>query len=83
MSNGDTVSNFSKWFRDNMLRPSALKSLLGQANSGGVRATLLINREGSLVAYAGAEDTEARIQGAIAASLWWVGLKSSLFLASD
>lgn len=55
-----------------MLRPSALKSLLGQANSGGVRATLLINAEGSLIAYAGVEDAEARIEGAIAASIWWV-----------
>ena len=55
-----------------MLRPSALKSLLGQANRGGVRATLLINGEGSLIAYAGVEDTEARIEGAIAASIWWV-----------
>lgn len=53
-----------------MLRPSALKSLLGQANSGGVSSTLLLNREGSLVAYAGVVDTEARVNGAIAASIW-------------
>jgi hypothetical protein len=53
-----------------MLRPSALKSLLGQANSGGVHSTFLLNREGSLVAYAGLEDTEARVDGAIAASIW-------------
>ena len=53
-----------------MLRPSALKSLLGQANSGGVKSTLLLNREGSLVAYSGVEDTEARLNGAIAVSNW-------------
>ena len=53
-----------------MLRPSALKSLLGQANSGGVESTFLLNREGSLVAYAGLEDTQARVDGAIAASIW-------------
>ncbi len=53
-----------------MLRPSALKSLLGQANSGGVKSTLLLNREGSLVAYSGVEDTEARLNGAIAVSIW-------------
>jgi hypothetical protein len=32
----------------------------------------LLNREGSLVAYAGSEDSEARIEAAIAASIWFV-----------
>lgn len=60
-----------------MLKPSALKSLLSQANSGGVHSTLLLNREGSLVSYSGVSDNEARVNSAIAASIWAAYEKSA------
>lgn len=54
-----------------MLCPAALRSLLGQANSGGAGSTLLISREGSVLAHAGSASDRAAIVGAAVASNVW------------
>jgi len=44
--------------------------VLRQATTGGVKATLLLNPDGSLLAYAADSDREAHIVAAIASSVW-------------
>lgn len=54
-----------------MLCPSALKSLLNQANTGGVDSTLLISREGSVMAHSGStSERHAMITAAVASNTW-------------
>ena len=56
-----------------MLCPAALKSLLNQANTGGVDSTLLINKDGSLLVSSGnSTDRHAMITAAVASNVWGV-----------
>jgi predicted regulator of Ras-like GTPase activity (Roadblock/LC7/MglB family) len=53
-----------------MLKPKALTRVLEQANTGGIHCTLLLNLEGSLMAYAGKSEKKEHITAAIAANIW-------------
>lgn len=53
-----------------LLKPKSLNNVLAQANTGGVRCTLLMNLEGSLLAHAGSSNTEAVTIAALASTIW-------------
>ncbi len=54
-----------------MLCPAALRSLLNQANTGSVGSTLLINRDGSVLAHSGStSDRHAIVTAAVASNAW-------------
>eukprot|EP00051_Salpingoeca_urceolata_P006316 m.83848 g.83848 ORF g.83848 m.83848 type:complete len:124 (-) comp14777_c2_seq1:81-452(-) len=53
-----------------MLRPRALADVLRQTTTGGVRETMLVQHDGSLVAYANQEQQESQVAGAIASNIW-------------
>ncbi|XP_067945926.1 ragulator complex protein LAMTOR2-like [Watersipora subatra] len=52
-----------------MLKPKVLTQVLNQANSGGVKSTLLLTTEGSLLACAGYDDQEMHV-AALAGNIW-------------
>lgn len=53
-----------------LLKPKSLNNVLAQANTGGVRCTLLLNHEGSLLAHAGGTSNEAITIAALASTIW-------------
>lgn len=54
-----------------MLRPAALTSVLGQANTGGVRCTILFDRDGNSISSAGEwPNSDSDICAAVAANIW-------------
>lgn len=53
-----------------LLKPKSLNSILARTNTGGVKCTLLLNHEGSLLAYAGSSSTEAITIAALASTIW-------------
>ncbi|KAI9328550.1 hypothetical protein BDR26DRAFT_54154 [Obelidium mucronatum] len=53
-----------------MLKSRVLTEVLGQANSGGVKATLLLNPDGALVGFSGGSESEARQNAAVVSNIW-------------
>lgn len=53
-----------------MLRTRTLVSTLSQVLTGGVEGTIVMNRDGMLLAYAGYDDKGAKMVSAIASSIW-------------
>ncbi|KAH8553462.1 hypothetical protein BGW37DRAFT_422766 [Umbelopsis sp. PMI_123] len=61
-----------------MLKPKVISQVLRQATTGGIKAAMLMNSGGSLLAFAAASEKEARVYAAIAANLWSTYLKSAM-----
>lgn len=67
-----------------MVKPKVLTEVLSQANTGGILAALLVNPEGSLLAFSGYdEDNQCRITAAIATNTWHAYAKSGLAAFND
>ncbi|CAG8807751.1 7052_t:CDS:2 [Gigaspora margarita] len=66
-----------------MLKPKTITLVLKQATTGGVKATLLLNSEGSPLAFVSDSDREARIYAAIASNIWCTFEKAGKNLMKD
>ncbi|KAI9332917.1 hypothetical protein DFJ73DRAFT_55135 [Zopfochytrium polystomum] len=53
-----------------MLKVKVVRDVLAQANSGGVRTTMLLNADGTLIAFAGGTDRDAKTIAAVASNIW-------------
>ena len=53
-----------------MLRGSSLVKVLDQVKGEGVAGAMLLNREGTLLAFSGLDDKSARMTSAIASNVW-------------
>jgi len=53
-----------------MINPVALTKILEQANEDGILCTLLLNCQGSLVAFAGNEEQAIKVKATVASSIW-------------
>lgn len=56
--------------KTNLLRPKSLNNILAKANTNGVKCTLILNHEGSLLARAGGDSSEAVTIAALASTIW-------------
>ncbi|KAG0170763.1 Ragulator complex protein lamtor2 [Apophysomyces sp. BC1015] len=69
-----------------MLKPKVIAQVLRQALRNGIKASLLMTNEGSLLAFAADNDKNARTYAAIIANVWATYKKQSsadTFLGSD
>lgn len=53
-----------------MLKPKALHEVLSQVTNGGIESTVLLTRDGALLASAGSESKDAKIIAAMASSIF-------------
>lgn len=53
-----------------LLKPRSLNYVLDQANTGGVKSTILLSHEGSLLAHSGGTNNEAITIAALASTMW-------------
>ncbi|KAJ3100616.1 Ragulator complex protein lamtor2 [Phlyctochytrium planicorne] len=53
-----------------MLKSRVVSQVLAQANTGGVKTSLLLHVDGSLIAFSGGSDRDAKVVSAIASNIW-------------
>lgn len=53
-----------------LLKPKTLNNVLAQANTGGIKCTIILNHEGSLLAHAGGTNNDAITIAALASTIW-------------
>eukprot|EP00117_Sycon_ciliatum_P014598 scpid85871/ scgid14794/ Ragulator complex protein LAMTOR2; Endosomal adaptor protein p14; Late endosomal/lysosomal Mp1-interacting protein; Late endosomal/lysosomal adaptor and MAPK and MTOR activator 2; Mitogen-activated protein-binding protein-interacting protein; Roadblock domain-containing protein 3 &gt; Ragulator complex protein LAMTOR2; Late endosomal/lysosomal adaptor and MAPK and MTOR activator 2 len=67
-SNGNGVKAASSGLR--MLRPRALQNVLKETVSAGVKGSMVLNEDGSLLSHCGTSEASTRITGAIASNIY-------------